>query len=269
MKFQSDSEGGFSEAGTCRLAPDGAAASCKVIYTPRSIGSGTHKITASYQGEGVQGIKAGHQASAGTASLPVTQRSTQTAVACTPAGTPVNTAATCTITVTDTTAAPSSPGGAVKLQSDGPGAFPAAATCTLAAAGAGKAACQLTYTPGAVGTGSHKITASYGGELNHQASQGSTQVAVSAPPVAAQAPNTLLKKKPRKKTAARTAKFTFASDQPGVTFQCKLDKKAFKPCRSPFKAKRLKAGRHSFQVKAVNAQGLADPTPAVFRWKVR
>jgi hypothetical protein len=179
----------------------------------------------------------------------------------------VATAATCTVTVADTTATPSSPGGTVKLQSDGQGSFSDAGACALAAAGTGKAACQIAYTPGAVGSASHKITASYQGDLNYQASQAAAQLQVSAP-VAAQAPNTTLKKKPRKKTARRTARFTFVSDQPGSTFQCKLDKKAFKPCRSPFKAKKLKAGRHSFQVKAINAQGLADPTPAVFRWKV-
>src|SRR5262249_26105058 len=37
-------------------------------------------------------------------------------------------------------------------------------------------------------------------------------------------PQTKLAKHPRKKTALRTAKFTFSSDQPGATFQCKLDK---------------------------------------------
>jgi hypothetical protein len=121
-----------------------------------------------------------------------------------------------------------------------------------------------------VGTGSHKISASYQpSELNHQPSQGATQLAVSAaPPPPPGAPNTTIAKKPHKKTAAHTAIFTFAADQPGSAFQCKLDKKPFKPCKSPFKAKKLKAGSHSFQVKAISAQGLADPTPAVFKWKL-
>jgi hypothetical protein len=78
---------------------------------------------------------------------------------------------------------------------------------------------------------------------------------------------TKLAKHPRKKTTMRKAKFTFTSDQPGVHFECKLDKAAFKPCRSPYKRK-VKPGRHSFQVRAVNPAGIADPTPAVYRWRV-
>jgi hypothetical protein len=82
-----------------------------------------------------------------------------------------------------------------------------------------------------------------------------------------QPPNTRLKKNPRRKTSRRRARFSFLADQSGSTFQCKLDKKPFRPCRSPFTAK-LKPGHHSFRVQAVNAAGLVDPTPAVYRWTV-
>jgi hypothetical protein len=81
-------------------------------------------------------------------------------------------------------------------------------------------------------------------------------------------PQTSLKKHPRKKTSKPLAKFAFVSDQAGAHFECKLDKKAFRPCRSPFKAKKLKRGRHAFRVRAVNGAGQVDPTPAVFRWKI-
>jgi hypothetical protein len=83
----------------------------------------------------------------------------------------------------------------------------------------------------------------------------------------ANAPQTKLAKHPRKKTARRTARFTFSSDQPGSSFQCKLDKGPFKSCRSPFKRK-VKRQRHLFQVRAVNSAGTADPTPAKFSWRV-
>ena len=109
VKFHSDSEGSFSEAAACQLQPDGADASCKLIYTPRSIGSGSHRITASYQGEPAQGNKAGHQVSNATTPLAVTLRPTQTTLSCAPASVLVATAATCTVTVADTTATPSSP----------------------------------------------------------------------------------------------------------------------------------------------------------------
>jgi hypothetical protein len=86
------------------------------------------------------------------------------------------------------------------------------------------------------------------------------------------APQTRISKHPRRKVALRSsklslAKFTFSSDQPSSSFKCKLDKAPFKSCRSPFKRK-VKPGRHSFQVRAVNSTGVADPTPAVFRWRI-
>ncbi len=80
-------------------------------------------------------------------------------------------------------------------------------------------------------------------------------------------PQTKLAKHPRKKTSLRRARFTFSSDQPGSTFQCKLDKGPFKSCHSPFKRK-VRPGRHIFQVRAVSSAGEADLTPAKFSWRV-
>lgn len=80
-------------------------------------------------------------------------------------------------------------------------------------------------------------------------------------------PATKLGKHPPRRTTKRLAKFTFSSSEAGSRFQCKLDKKPFRSCRSPFK-KKVKLGGHRFQVRAVDAGGLADPTPAVFRWRV-
>lgn len=62
------------------------------------------------------------------------------------------------------------------------------------------------------------------------------------------------------------AKFWFGSSEPGG-FLCRLDKGEFKPCGSPRTYKRLKGGRHNFKVKAVDAAGNVDPTPAVVRFK--
>jgi hypothetical protein len=98
-----------------------------------------------------------------------------------------------------------------------------------------------------------------------------SQAAFSAPtsPVAdtgSGAPQTKIAKHPRKQSTLRTARFAFSSDQPGSRFQCKLDKGAFKPCRSPFKHK-VGRGPHAFKVRAVGPAG-ADPSPAKFRWTV-
>jgi hypothetical protein len=64
--------------------------------------------------------------------------------------------------------------------------------------------------------------------------------------------------------APMTAKFWFASSEPS-TFLCRLDKRPFKPCKSPRAYRGLKAGRHTFKVKAVDAAGNVDPTPAISR----
>jgi hypothetical protein len=53
----------------------------------------------------------------------------------------------------------------------------------------------------------------------------------------------------------------FASTEPGSDFECRLDAGRFVPCSSPFQ-KRLAAGLHRFDVRAVDAAGNVDPTPA-------
>ena len=81
-------------------------------------------------------------------------------------------------------------------------------------------------------------------------------------------PDTRITKGPPKRTHKRTAVFKFVSTEAGSTFQCKLDRKPFKGCRSPKKYKRLKPGKHVFKTRAIDAAGNVDPTPAVRRFKV-
>jgi CSLREA domain-containing protein len=75
-------------------------------------------------------------------------------------------------------------------------------------------------------------------------------------------PETMIKAGPRGKIHVRTVKFRFSSDMPGATFQCKLDRKPFRPCASPKKYKKLKPGKHVFKVRAIDKAGNVDPTPA-------
>jgi len=51
-------------------------------------------------------------------------------------------------------------------------------------------------------------------------------------------------------------------------FECKLDKKAYKPCDASYK-RRVKRGKHTFLVRAVDGAGNVDPTPAKRSWKVK
>jgi hypothetical protein len=80
-------------------------------------------------------------------------------------------------------------------------------------------------------------------------------------------PQTTITKKPSKHTAKHRAAFKFKSGFAGSKFQCKLDKKKYKPCSSPF-AKVVGTGSHTFRVRAKDPVGNTDATPAKWHWTV-
>jgi Subtilase family len=88
------------------------------------------------------------------------------------------------------------------------------------------------------------------------------------PPVA---PATRILRHPPKlvRTRGKTARvvFRFGSDQPVGGFLCKFDRAAFRACGSRI-ARRFRVGPRAVRVKAVSSAGLADSTPAVFRFRV-
>src|SRR5206468_25717 len=137
-----------------------ATGKCSVSYTPTAVGTGTHKITGSYGGDPK------HATSSGSFNEAVATRTSGTSVDCVPPSVPVDGSTTCTATVSDTAGTgASTPTGTVSWTSDGAGTF-SAASCTLDASGK----CTVNYTPTAVGTGTHKITGSYGGDAKHATS---------------------------------------------------------------------------------------------------
>lgn len=83
-----------------------------------------------------------------------------------------------------------------------------------------------------------------------------------------QPPDTAITKGPKKKTTKRRPKFKFTSTQGGSTFQCKVDKEQFASCASPFKPPKLSLGKHVLKVRAIGPTGVADPAPAVKKFKV-
>jgi Ca2+-binding RTX toxin-like protein len=60
--------------------------------------------------------------------------------------------------------------------------------------------------------------------------------------------------------------FRFSANEVS-TFECKLDRKPYRPCRSP-RSFRVGLGRHSFKLFAIDAAGNRDRTPAVFSFRV-
>jgi hypothetical protein len=96
------------------------------------------------------------------------------------------------------------------------------------------------------------------GGLGSEGSAGSSQKG---------APQTTLRRKPGRKSRDRMPTFSFASDEAG-SFQCKLDGKPFRACRSPFTTKPLAFGHHVFKVRARDDSGKLDPSPASYGFKI-
>ncbi|MCL4859476.1 MAG: HYR domain-containing protein, partial [Caldilineaceae bacterium] len=85
------------------------------------------------------------------------------------------------------------------------------------------------------------------------------------------APNTFLDSAPPDPDNNTTANFEFSGTDSGsgvVSFECKLDGDAFAPCSSPASYTSLGEGPHTFQVRAIDAAGNVDPTPATYTWVV-
>ena len=60
------------------------------------------------------------------------------------------------------------------------------------------------------------------------------------------------------------ATFAFTSTASTATFECQLDGVAFVPCVSPTSYANLAVGSHTFAVRATDAAGNVDVTPATF-----
>jgi hypothetical protein len=80
-------------------------------------------------------------------------------------------------------------------------------------------------------------------------------------------PETTITKEPRNRSRDRTPTYKFKSDEAGSEFECKLDRKSWKPCDSP-KTFKTKPGQHGFKVRAIDTAGNVDPKPDSDRFKV-
>jgi Ca2+-binding RTX toxin-like protein len=77
------------------------------------------------------------------------------------------------------------------------------------------------------------------------------------------APAKVLRVRPHR---AAAVVFRFAANE-SSRFECKLDAKPYRRCHSPVKA-RLRPGRHTFRVFAIDAAGNRDKTPALVKLRV-
>ena len=81
-------------------------------------------------------------------------------------------------------------------------------------------------------------------------------------------PETTITETPAKRTRQRNARFSFAADE-SSSFECKLDRAGFEPCKSPFSRRVERRRRHTFRVRAVDAAGNLDATAALYSWRVK
>jgi large repetitive protein len=82
------------------------------------------------------------------------------------------------------------------------------------------------------------------------------------------APETGIGDKPPATTTNTSATFSFSSSEAGASFECALDGAAFAACGSPKEYSGLAVGAHQFRVRASDAAGNIDATPASYSWTI-
>jgi hypothetical protein len=95
-------------------------------------------------------------------------------------------------------------------------------------------------------------------------------VAVLPDPADTTSPETTLDTTPNSTTSSVVATFGFSGtdNRSSVTFECSVDGGTYASCTSPFSTSTLSAGSHIFAVRAVDAAGNIDPTPASYSWTI-
>ena len=81
-------------------------------------------------------------------------------------------------------------------------------------------------------------------------------------------PDTTITSAPPSVTNSKQASFHFSSSEANSTFECKLDGGAYEACNSGKAYSNLSDGQHTFSVRAKDAAGNVDPSPASHVWTV-
>jgi uncharacterized repeat protein (TIGR01451 family) len=123
-----------------------------------------------------------------------------------------------------------------------------------------------TFTPPAdLTAGTHTVTA----RATDAAGNASPVSATNTFTVDLTPPDTTIVTGPTGTLTTATASFTFESTEPNSTFECSLDGAAFTSCPASHTLTGLADGMHTLQVRARDAAGNADATPASRTFTVR
>ena len=138
--------------------------------------------------------------------------------------------------------------------------------CSLDGAAFGPCASSVEYSALALGGHSLEVRA-IDAAGNADASPASYAWTI-VPPPDTTAPETSIDVAPPAGTTDTTTTFEFSSNEQGSSFECSLDGAAFAACPSPLRLTDLAVGRHELRVRAIDAAGNTDPTPASHEWSI-
>lgn len=147
------------------------------------------------------------------------------------------------------------PGSTVNVYADG-GTAP---VCTAVAAADGTWSCGLSV---GLADGSHSLTATATdavGNVSAAASLDSFRVDT-------QAPDTFITLSPPALALSGDAPFEFSSNEAEVSYECSADEASFTRCPDTYG---FAPGVHTLKVRAVDAAGNVDPSPAEYTWTVK
>ena len=104
--------------------------------------------------------------------------------------------------------------------------------------------------------------------VNLETKEANATVPANVPIVNEILPETTITSKPFNPSDSQSAEFQFNCDQTNCTFECNLDAEGWASCASSKTYDDLSLASHTFQVRAKNAAGYIDPTPARYTWTI-
>jgi MYXO-CTERM domain-containing protein len=242
---------GTAEPGsTVTVIIDGTA-----VGTTTANASGTWTFTAPALTEGPHTVSATATDPAGNTSSPSNTNTFRVDV--TPPATPVVSSPTegaVVDTATPVISGTAEPGSTVTVIIDGA----TVGTTTADASG------NWTFTSPALTDGAHTVRAT----ATDAAGNTSPASAPRTFTVDTEPPDTSIVSGPTGTVSSSSATFDFASTEANVTYECSLDGAAFTACTDPDTFTGLADGEHTLRVRARDAAGRVDPTPASRTWTV-
>jgi len=161
-----------------------------------------------------------------------------------------------TAPVVEITNQPSGPSGTVTFTV----ADESATTTTCKLDDQDPAPCTSPYAYSGLGNGSHTVVVTATDAAGNTGSDSVTWVVDLTPPettITGGPSGTVYSTNP-----TTTQTWTFTSSEAGSTFECRLDDAPFAACTSPHTISGIPPGTHTFAVRAIDAAGNVDPTPA-------